>query len=762
MSDPSTLLLLTCATCLGNTSTQLALSATTDASCVRSTGEIESDRSVAPSNNCVSPPEVIASVPASSLVQESAVSESATLAIALGSKGEAVTRLQTKLQQLGYYNGALDGQYGSLTAAAVSKFQQSKGLSTDGVAGSLTLAKLAASSPEPSRAAGESGSRKSSTFVSAPEQSATPESQERSPTPQQAVQLASLAGKAPLQANLSLGSLAALPQSVWLLGGAVLLTGGFGFLLLLKPFSNERLNLARLKLEGISDDLSPDRFPYDWGTPTENENASEKSVTRRWKPPTESVEFDQSVVLQQSRIWLQLIVWGIVGVTGFVIIWASVAKVEEVIPAQGKLEPQGTVNDVQVPVSGVVKDIYVKEGQRVKPGDVLLVFDQTAARAQLKSLQSVRAALVQENEVYRRQLQGDTSPAAIKIPDNLAMLTKNRAALLAENQLYQQQLQGGNLDNLSPEQRQRLQSALSEVNSRVAAAELAVSQLEKQLGQNEIALANTRRNLSLNQDILDRFEWLSKEGAIAKLQVLTQQQEANNLQAEVARLTQERGRLQLEIAQSKEQVQNTRSASRQDLFVKIDNNKKGIADIDSQLSKAIVENEKSMAEIDSQLSQTQQTLRYQDLRATVAGTIFDLKATRPGFVASNSEPILKIVPHEGLVAKVFVTNQHIGFIKPGMQVDVRTDTFPFSEYGDIKGELVTIGSDALPPDSTYPFYRFPAKIRLQRQTIDINGRETQLQSGMTVSANIKVRKRTVMSIFTSLFTQKLDALKSVR
>ncbi len=142
-------------------------------------------------------------------------------------------------------------------------------------------------------------------------------------------------------------------------------------------------------------------------------------------------------------------------------------------------------------------------------------------------------------------------------------------------------------------------------------------------------------------------------------------------------------------------------------------NNKSIAEIDSQLTKILVENNKRLAEINSQLSQANLTLQYQDIKAPESGIVFDLQVHNPGFVASISQPMLKIVPGDALTAKVFITNRDIGFVKAGMDVEVRIDSFPFSEFGDVKGKLVWIDSDALPPDDVYPFYRYPAKVRLK-------------------------------------------------
>lgn len=481
-------------------------------------------------------------------------------------------------------------------------------------------------------------------------------------------------------------------------------------------------------------------------------------------------KFDQPVILRQSHHWSRLILWTIIGVTTFGIIWAWFAKIDQAVPAQGKLEPQGAVKEVQAPIGGVVKEIYVHDGQRVKQGDLLLSLDSTAAQAQLTSLSKIRAALIKENQFYRSAMSNsnaialtDEELSPLSLSPEIASLTKSRKTLVAENQFYRTQLsrdsQGA---NLSPEQRARLQNATRELNSRIASAESEVEQLEKQLQQNQSQLENAQESLRGQTRILEKLELLKKEGGFAEIPVMERRQTVNDKQAEVDVRLQEKLRLELAIAQAKEKLENTKALSDKDLDDRIATNEKQIAEIDSQFNKVIVENEKKIAEIDGQLSQTKVNLGYQELRAPVAGTVFDLKPSSPGFVANTTEPILKIVPEEGLIAKVFLTNKDIGFVKEGMPVDVRIDSFPFSEFGDVKGKLVWIGSDALPPEQIRPFYSFPAKIRLDRQSIAINDRTVSLQSGMSVSANIRVRDRTVLSIFTDLFKEKTDSLKTVR
>ena len=78
------------------------------------------------------------------------------------------------------------------------------------------------------------------------------------------------------------------------------------------------------------------------------------------------------------------------------------------------------------------------------------------------------------------------------------------------------------------------------------------------------------------------------------------------------------------------------------------------------------------------------------------------------------------------------------------------------------GHIDKLGSDALPPDQRSPQYRFPALVKLQQQSVESGDQKLNLQSGMGVSANIKLRSRPVISIVSDLFTKQLDGVKRFR
>ncbi len=485
---------------------------------------------------------------------------------------------------------------------------------------------------------------------------------------------------------------------------------------------------------------------------------------------TNESRFDQSVVLRQSPVWSRAIMITLVGLACFGIAWAYFAKIEQVVPATGQLKPQGTVKEVQAPVNGVVKQLYVKDGQQVKPGDLLLTFDSVGTNAELNSLNKIKTSLLQENQIYRTLIGNNSAIAGKmaflsgKLPQSATFLVNNRASLLAENELLRTQLaNSGTGNNLGSDEQRQLQVAKTELDARAAAAKFETEQVKKQITQNQLKIQDTKASLAIDESILSKMKTLVEEGAIAQLQYLQQQQKVQTLKAEIAQLVEEEQRLQFSIQKGKEELNTTVAVSNKAVLDQIATNKKRMAEIDSQLTKVLMENEQRLAETNSKITQTQMNVKYQELRAPVGGAIFDLQAKNPGFVANSSQKLLTIVPNENFIAEAFITNKDIGFVREGMKVDVRIDSFPYSEFGDIKGKVVSIGSDALPPDETHQFYRFPAKISLNKQSLNIKGKNISLQSGMSITANIKVREeRSVISLFTEMFTKQVDSLKEVR
>ena len=176
-----------------------------------------------------------------------------------------------------------------------------------------------------------------------------------------------------------------------------------------------------------------------------------------------------------------------------------------------------------------------------------------------------------------------------------------------------------------------------------------------------------------------------------------------------------------------------------------------------------LQKEGQIKELESQLIQEKVLLDYKEIRAPIKGKIFELRPTIKGFVTQTSEPVMQIVPNDKLMAKVEIDSSKIGFVSTGKLVDVSIDSYPATDFGVIRGEVESIGLDALPPDpSQNKNYRFPADIKLNSQILKLKNKKTlPLQVGMSITANIKLRKVSYLQLLLGTFQNKADSLRSL-
>ena len=254
------------------------------------------------------------------------------------------------------------------------------------------------------------------------------------------------------------------------------------------------------------------------------------------------------------------------------------------------------------------------------------------------------------------------------------------------------------------------------------------------VNQEEVLMLES--NLVLQAEILERFELLEAAGAYSEVQILNQQ----NTVAEI------RGKL----------MQSKADRLRQ------------VALLDQQTAQLKSE----LADLNGRLVETKVTLRYQQLKSPVDGVVFDLKPTSRGFTAQSTQTVMKVVPMGSLEAKVEVPSNKIGFVQvpPAcpkernacMNADISIDSFPSSDFGVLKGKVTRIGSDALEPDPQEQRQElsFPVTIQLDDQQLRLkSGVALPLQVGMSLTANIKLRKVSYLQLLLGEFQDKAESLQ---
>ena len=182
-----------------------------------------------------------------------------------------------------------------------------------------------------------------------------------------------------------------------------------------------------------------------------------------------------------------------------------------------------------------------------------------------------------------------------------------------------------------------------------------------------------------------------------------------------------------------------------------------------------LEKKSLLEEIDSEISiikskikEIEIQLMKAKLRSPVKGTVFNLIPSNISYFVTRGETLLWIVPEGDLEAKVFLTNKDIGFVKSNMNAEIRVDAFHYTQFGSIKGRLHFIGEEALPADEKNSQPRFPALIKLEKQNLKLNGEKYELKSGQSVSVNLIVRDKPVITLLTDSIEGAFDSLRRIK
>ena len=120
------------------------------------------------------------------------------------------------------------------------------------------------------------------------------------------------------------------------------------------------------------------------------------------------------------------------------------------------------------------------------------------------------------------------------------------------------------------------------------------------------------------------------------------------------------------------------------------------------------------------------------------------------------------MPDKNIEAKILIPNSEISLIKKSMNVDVRVDAFPFAKFGSINGKISKIGAEALPAESRNIPSRFPVYIYLEKDHINKNKTRYALKAGQSITANIIIKKKRLITVITDIFSETFESLKRIK
>nr|WP_238560682.1 HlyD family type I secretion periplasmic adaptor subunit [Pseudomonas veronii] len=159
--------------------------------------------------------------------------------------------------------------------------------------------------------------------------------------------------------------------------------------------------------------------------------------------------------------------------------------------------------------------------------------------------------------------------------------------------------------------------------------------------------------------------------------------------------------------------------------------------------------------LDQELTKARYEQSLTELRAPVAGTVQQLAVHTLGGVVTPAQPLLTLVPSDQHVeVEALLENKDVGFVHAGQPVSVKVETFNFTKYGRVAGEVVSVSQDAIKDEKRGQVYN--AKVRLARSQLLIDGRSVALAPGMAVTVEIKTDQRRVIDYFLSPLEQHLQ------
>jgi hemolysin D len=402
------------------------------------------------------------------------------------------------------------------------------------------------------------------------------------------------------------------------------------------------------------------------------------------------------------------VLWALLILLVFLLLWSLLGRLDIVAVAQGKLVPQSYVKIVQPSEAGIVKEILVREGESVAPGQVMMRMDALLSEADGKSLaaEHARKRLTLRRidaELAGRPFLIGTGDTAVLAREIEAQLRANRAALEAA----------------LAEERSRLLKARQELS--------AAQQIRTKLTE---VLPHYREQESA-------FDKLAKDGYAGPLMASDKRRERIEKEQELKTQEHVIESARAGMEQSQKRLAQIESDNRRQLYAERN-------EVDNALDKLTQEMAK-------------QTHRQSllELRSPEAAIVKDLATHTAGTVVQPGTVLLTLVPKsEVLRAEVWVANDDIGFLRAGQPVKLKFAAFPFQKYGMIDATVEHVSADAAdaaanpngpPMDASgrpAPLV-YKALLALKKMNLELDGQRLPLTAGMQTSAEVLLGTRSV-------------------
>ncbi|KKJ76824.1 hypothetical protein WH95_10980 [Kiloniella litopenaei] len=397
-----------------------------------------------------------------------------------------------------------------------------------------------------------------------------------------------------------------------------------------------------------------------------------------------------------------------------VVTWGWFSKIDTEAVAQGKIIPGGQVKTIQALEIGTVRAIHVKEGQRVKAGELLIELDPT------------------DSDANEERMAQDLLSARLDVARIKTLLLQ-----VAGDEDYDFIAPEGVSESLELASRALLLQSTTEHRSQMASIDSQISQRQATYGMTQSNINKLAGVVPLLAERVSAREKLVKKKVGARTTFLQLKQELveaeGNLEIEKYRL--QEGQAELNSLRQQR-------AEREAAF---------LAEQQAALSEALQE----QAALEQELRKAVERNRLRQLRAPVNGVVQQLAVHTVGGVVQAAQPVMVIVP-EGtpLEIEAMVLNKDIGFVEVGQVSEIKVESFPYTKYGMIEGTVEQISADAIEDEKQGLIYK--ARSSMNTDKILVEDRWVPLTPGMSVTVEVKTGKRRAIEFFLAPFLKYQD------
>ena len=398
-------------------------------------------------------------------------------------------------------------------------------------------------------------------------------------------------------------------------------------------------------------------------------------------------------------------------------LWASLSPLSVGVTAQGEVRVESNRKTIRHPETGTVRQVLVHEGQHVRAGQPLVLYNDIQSRASNDVSQNQVDALEAQSARYSAEATGRSS---VTYPaDLLARTADPRVAGLIRDQevLFTTRLQ------------------LFESQNAVLGQRL--EQLQSQIDGQQEQIKSVDEQIKLTQQEMDGYQTLYDKGYAPLPLILRYKRSVadlaghkGSLLSEVARLKQQQGETRMQIASNRD----TRT---------------------SQAAEGLRDSQAKIADATPRLSAAKESLDQTVIRAPVDGYVFNLTQFTPGGVTTPGEVLMDIVPADApLVITAMIMPQDINKVHIGMSAKVRITALNARWHKPLEAKVVMVSADKIANEKAERAY-FRADLQVDPQELAKLKQSTQITPGMAASVQIVSGERTIMGSLISPITDTL-------